>query len=226
MKGFLKTSITVVGFFLILVPFLESSQILGFQQTTNIDSETVDKDIDYLKALNERTGDLITAGEMDSVRILVDEALLLSRLFNDIEEEAKAYVNMGYYYFDRNLPDSVFYYISEPYERLKSTSNGLFLGNIIANAHSRTNNPTAALILQEELLARATEEENTYFIAGITQNMGLNYKNMGDLNSGIEHYLISLEMAEEMADSSLLAVILDNLGNMNTDLGNLDLAER
>ena len=225
MKSTLQLLIATAGILLIVMPSFQNGQIMGFQQSVTSDSPPIDKDLEYLKALNQRTNDLISAGEMDSVRMYVDEALLLAQIFNDIDEEAKAYVNLGYYYFDRNLPDSVFHYIAEPYERFKQTSNGLQLGNLIANAHSRSNNPTASLIIQEELLARAMEENNPRFIVGITQNMATNYKNIGDLNASIEQYLISLEMAEELADSSMLSVILDNLGNMNTDLGNLDLAE-
>ena len=153
---------------------------------------------------------------------MVDEALQLAELFNNREAEAKAYLNLGSYFLNRNLPDSVFYHVAEPYERLKGTSHGLFLGNIIANAHMRSNSPTASLILQEELLERAKAEENTYFIAGITQNMANNYKNIGDLNTAIELYLISLEMVEEMADSTLLTVVLDNLGGLNSDLVNIN----
>lgn len=181
--------------------------------------------MEYLKILNGRTNDLILSGEMDSIRMMVDEAVLLSEALNDREEETKAYINLGTYFLNRNLPDSVFQYLTEPYNRLKDTSNGLRLGNLIANAHARSDNPSASLILQSELLERATAEENTYFIAGITQNMGNNYGSIGDLNAAIEHYLISLEMAEELSDSTLLAVILDNLGRLNTDLGNLDIAE-
>ena len=225
MKEIFQFLISTAFLMLMLMPMYQSSLLFGFQQVSNPGSEIVTKDLDYLQSLNERTDELITSGEMDSVRVMIDEALLLADMFEDQEQEAKAYVNLGSYFLNRNLPDSVFQNITEPYERLKNTSHGLRLGNIIANAHARSNNPTASLILQEELLARATAEENTYFIAGITKNMGNNYRTIGDMNTAIEHYLISLEMAEELADSTLLGVILDNLGRMNTDLDNLDIAE-
>lgn len=225
MKGFLKVFVATAGLLLLLMPLLLSSHLYGFQQDSNPHSELIEKDLEYLQNLNQRTDNLILTGEMDSIRFLVDEALSLAEIFNDREEETQAYINLGAFFLNQNLPDSVFQNLIAPYERLKSTSNGLRLGNIIANAHARSNNPSASLIMQEELLLRATEEENTYFIAGITQNMGNNYKTLGDLNTAIEHFLMSLEMVEEMQDSTLLAVILDNLGGLNTDLGNLELGE-
>ncbi len=225
MKSFLQIFIATVGITLLLSPAFQSSLLFGFQQDADSDHLMVERDLEYLQNLNERTDELILSGEMDSIRYMVDEALLLSEIFNDSEAEAKAYINLGSYFLNRNQPDSIFQNLTEPYERLKNTSNGLRLGNIIANAHARSNNPTASLILQDELLDRATDEGNTYFVAGITQNMGNNYRSIGDLNTAIEHYLISLEMAEELADSTLLAVILDNLGRMNTDLDNLEIAE-
>lgn len=225
MKDFLKIFIATAGLFLLITPFFQSSDLFGSQEAISSDQETVEKDVEYLQNLNERADELLKSGEMDSIRYMVDEALHLAELFNNREAEAKAYVNLGSYFLDRNMPDSVFYHVAEPYVRLKNTSHGLFLGNIMANAHMRANNPTASLILQEELLERANAEENTYFIAGITQNMANNHKNIGDLNTAIEHYLISLEMVEEMADSTILTVVLDNLGGLNSDLGNLELAE-
>tara|TARA_R100001143_G_C3360981_1_gene135632 strand:- start:14249 stop:16381 length:2133 start_codon:yes stop_codon:yes gene_type:complete len=225
MKIFLKLIISAAGFILLFTPVFQSSQLFGFKQVDNSGQEVLEKDLEYLQNLNERADEQIISGEMDSIRYMVDEALTLAEIFNDREEETQAYINLGSYFLNRNLPDSVFHYLTDPYERLKDTSNGLRLGNIIANAYARSNNPTASLILQEELLQRAREEENTYFSAGLTQNMGNNYRTLGDLNTAIEHYLISLEMAEELEDSTLLAVILDNLGRMNTDLENLEIAE-
>ena len=221
MKEFVQLIIATAGLILI-TPVLHSSDLNGFQLHSPSDRELIEKDVEYLQNLNERVDELLRSGEMDSIRYMVDEALHLAELFNNREAEAKAYLNLGSYFLNRNLPDSVFYHVAEPYERLKDTSHGLFLGNIIANAHMRSNSPTASLILQEELLERAKAEENTYFIAGITQNMANNYKNIGDLNTAIELYLISLEMVEEMADSTLLTVVLDNLGGLNSDLVNIN----
>lgn len=217
--------IATVGLILLLSPAFQSSHLYGFQQDSSTNDGIIEKNLDYLQNLNERADRLIISGEMDSIRFMVDEALMLAEVFNNSEEEAQAYINLGSYFLNRNQPDSVFQNLTEPYERLKSTTNGLRLGNLIANAHARANNPTASLIIQEELLQRAMGEENIYFTAGITQNMGNNYSTLGDLNTAIEHYLISLEMAEELADSTLLTVILDNLGRLNTDLNNLELAE-
>lgn len=225
MKDLLHVFIATVGLILLLSPAFQSSNLYGFQQVSASDNGVVEKDLEYLQNLNERTENLIITGEMDSIRFLVDEALLLAEVFNNSDEESQAYINLGSYFLNRNQPDSVFQNLTEPYERLKNTNNGLRLGNLIANAHARSKNPTASLVIQEELLLRATEEENTYFVVGITQNMGNNYRAIGDLNMAIEHFLISLEMAEELQDSTLLAVILDNLGGMNTDLGNLELGE-
>lgn len=185
-----------------------------------------ERDLDYLHSLNERIERLIVRGELDSVQIFVDEALQLSRLLNNRDAEAKAYVQLGNYYLDRLLPDSVIINLEEPYSRLSDTSAGIELGNALATAYARNNDQATSLLLQQELLDRALEENNQRLVAGLSQNMAVNYVALGDHSTAIDHYLNTLEMAEEMADTSIMIVVLDNLGNLNRDAGNLDLAEK
>ncbi len=184
------------------------------------------RDQDYLNSLNERIDRLITRGEMDSVQIFIDEALQLARLLNDRDGEAHAFVNLGNYYLDRLMPDSALVSIEEPYSRLSDTSKGLELGNAVANAYLRKGDPARSLLIQQELLERARISNNQRMIAGISHNMGINYASLGDYTSAIDSYLGSLQMAEEMADTSIMIVTLDNLGGLNSTTGNLELAER
>ncbi len=186
----------------------------------------LERDRNYLLSLNNQIEQLIISGELDSVLIKVDEAIHLARLMNDREAEAKAYVHLGNFYLDRLLPDSVIIHLEEPYSRLSDTVTGLELGNALASAYSRNNEETRSLLLQQELVNRAREENNQRMVAGISQNMAVNYATLGDYESSINHYLNSLEMAEAMADTNIMIVVLDNLGNVNRDAGNFELAER
>lgn len=209
-----------------LIMFISLSGMISVLSAFQQEQRTfIQKDQQYLDSLNKRIDTLITTGKMDSVQIFIDEALLLADLLNDREGEATAYVHLGNYFLDRLMPDSVIVNLEEPYKRLYDTSAGLRMGNAIATAHARNNDPAFSLLIQEDLLERALREENRRMYAGITQNMGNNYSSLGDLESAIDHFLISLEMGEELADTSIMIVVLDNLGNLNRDAGNLELAE-
>lgn len=205
--------------------------ILSFHDSSNAQQPPFNeqeqiRDLEYLHSLNEHIDLLITRGELDSVPQFIDEALQLSRLLNDRDAEAQAYLHFGNYYIDRLMPDSAIAVIEEPFSRLYDTSKGIELGNALASAYSRNENYIQSLQLQQNLLEKAQEENNRRMIAGISQNMAVNYVTLGDYTSAIDNYLNSLEMAEEMADTAMMVVVLDNLGGLNRRQGNMDIAER
>lgn len=76
--------------------------------------------------------------------------------------------------------------------------------------------------LKTRELARERGDERK--VMGITQNLGNTYSSLGDIPEAIESYITGLELAEEAGDTLVIAVVLDNLAAMNTQLENYGLA--
>ena len=183
------------------------------------------RDTSYVRALNEQAADLINEGHTDSARVMIDEALNVSRIIDDENGEAYAFSNLGNLYLARGLYDSTITRLLEPYERLSHTPRGLYLGNVLATGYLQNDDYTNALELYTEMYNRAVEVENFHMQAATLQNLGITYSAAGDKPMAVEHYMQSLELAEERSDSTTMAVLLNNLGTLNVELENYELAE-
>ncbi|MCR9133889.1 MAG: tetratricopeptide repeat-containing sensor histidine kinase [bacterium] len=88
--------------------------------------------------------------------------------------------------------------------------------NLRATAYRMKGDYAKSIESYDEALHEASLRENTSnprLKAGIKMNMGVVYGELGDYNLMLEHYLESLQFAEQANDSAFLAVILNNLGD-------------
>ena len=189
------------------------------------DTEIAIQDTAYLLELNERIKSLLESGGLAESRPLIDEAIQLARLLNNIEGESFAISNLSNYYIDRGMPDSVLNEIEPDFENYRNTPHEIQIGNNIANAHAMTGNYHQSLEYYLDMRALAAERGETRMEIGITQNIGLNYSSLGDMPSALDHFLNSLEMAEEIDDTLIVAVVLDNIATINKNEGNFEIAE-
>lgn len=219
--------------FLIFVSLFLSLQIsesagltfFAVSMAQNEQADTVARDSNYIRDLNEQAANLLDAGGMDSAKALIDEAISLSTVINDIEGEAFAVLNLASYYIERGLPDLVIKEVEPYFASYANTEKEIQIGNQIATAYNMLGNFQQGLELYLEMLSQAAERNETRMVIGITQNMGNNYKSLGDIPAALDSYLSSLEMAEEINDTLIIAVVLDNLASINVDAGNFELGE-
>lgn len=183
------------------------------------------RDTSHIRELNERAADLIDQNNLNAARDLIEEALQLAILLNDLEGESYAMSNLAGYYIERGLPDSVLTVAGNSLARYANTEKEINLGNQIANAHNMVGNYQQGLELYLEMRDLAIERGETRMEIGITQNLGNNYKSLGDIPTALDNYLRSLEMAEEINDTLIIAVVLDNLASINVNEGNYDIGE-
>ncbi len=189
------------------------------------DQEIAVRDTSYIRELNEKASDLLDRNEFEEARALLEEALDLARLLNDIDGEAFAANGLAYYYIERGQPDSVITLLEDNLSNYSNTEYEVRLGNQLANAHNMLGNYQRGLELYYQMRELAEERDETRMVIGITQNLGTNYKSLGDIPAALDNYLYSLEMAEEISDTLIIAVVLDNLGTLNKSDGNYDIAE-
>ena len=187
--------------------------------------EAISRDTTYIRDLNQRAEDLMEAGQPDSAKPMIDEALTLSRFLNDIEGESRAARNLANFYVDRGTPDRVITEIKPHFEKYAGTDTEIQIGNQIGTAHNMMGNYQEGLEFYMQMRELAEERGETRMMIGLTQNIGNSYQSLGDIPAALDSYLTSLEMAEESADSILIAVILDNLASVNTYEGNYEIAE-
>ncbi|TVQ03300.1 MAG: hypothetical protein EA359_09945 [Balneolaceae bacterium] len=223
MQIFLKLFVyTLFVISLLIVP----NQIThGKQGLPGTQDEPALRDTTYLRHLNELSKTLLESNQFDSARIYIDEALHLTEVLNDIEGEAYAINNLGFYYMDQGLPDSVVRLLDGKMMKYRGTGREIQLGNLLANAHNMLGNFKSGLEIYLQMKELAEERGEKRMAIGITQNIGNNYKSLGDIPAAIDAYLNSLEMAEEINDTLIIAVVLDNLASVNVNEGNYDIAE-
>lgn len=213
-------STVLIGFL-----FVQQGYSMSFSHLAGEQDEGLKKDTSYVRELNERSFDLMNEGHLDSAITLIDEALSLANLLNDIEGEAFAAANLANYYDSRGMPDSVIVTIEPLFERYRGTDKFTGIGNILAISNHDVGNFQRSLDLYKEMLEVAKQENDIRMQIGITQNMGNSYSSLGDMPMAIDSYLSSLEMAEERQDTLVIAVVLDNLASVNVDEENFELAE-
>ena len=181
--------------------------------------------VESIDLLNQKTDRFLESGLMDSARVSLDQALLLAGQTDDPEARAFTYFNLSSYFLYQRQPDSLLFYVEALFPEFLETSRGIPLGNLLAVAYQRTNQNLRSLELHQSLLERARDEGNIRFQYVIKQNMGNAFRQIGDLDEAVNHYLEALELMEGSDDRAAMMVLLDNLGNLNTEIENYELAE-
>lgn len=181
--------------------------------------------LESIEQLNQKIDRFLDTGLMDSARVSLDKALLLAGQTDDPEARAFTYFNLSSYFLYQRQPDSLLFYVEALFPEFRETSRGIPLGNLLAVAYQRTNQNLRSVELHQSLLEQAREEGNTRFQYVIKQNMGNAFRQIGDLDQAVNHYLEALELMEGSEDRDAMMVLLDNLGNLNTEIENYELAE-
>lgn len=91
---------------------------------------------------------------------------------------------------------------------------GYVLINVLANAHTVQGNYERALSLYQAVIDRLEPLGEDRYIAGVQQNMGTVYKDLGDMEAALERYLASLEVMVSLGDRENESVILNNIGEL------------
>lgn len=220
----------ILSFFAIsslLLQFQESyGEIIFSSATVQLQQDDIiARDTTYIRLLNERAENLMQAGNPDSAKTLIDEALTLARFLNDIEGESFAARNLVFFYADRGTPEKIISEIAPTFDRFEGTAMEIQIGNQIGTAYNMKGNYQEGLEFYLRMKELAEIRGETRMAVGITQNIGNSYKSLGDMPLAIESYLTSLELAEELGDTLIIAVVLDNLASINSDQGNYEIAE-
>jgi signal transduction histidine kinase len=161
----------------------------------------------------------------DSVKAMIDEALNLAVLLNDVEGEAHAIKNLASYHLDRGRPSSVIELLEDDFEKYLPTDHAVQIGNLLGTAYNRVGNYRESLEIYTQMRDLAEEMGEERMVMGITQNLGNTYSSLGDIPEAVNSYLTSLELAEEARDTLVIAVVLDNLASVNEKDENYELAE-
>lgn len=184
-----------------------------------------ESDAAFLHHLNDQIESWLERAVMDSARVALDRALYLAEQTDDPDARADTYFNLSTFYLYQRQPDSLLYYVEDIFPELLESSKGIQIGNLLAVAYNRSNQNVRAIELHQLLLNRAKEEGNIRYQYVIRQNMGNAFRQLGDMDAAVNSYLEALELMEGSDDRNAMMVLLDNLGNLNTEIENFELAE-
>ncbi len=205
---------------LICISFVTLLPKSGYSQ-----EEELVRDTSYVRLLNEQATDMLESEATDSVKAMIDEALNLAVLLNDVEGEAHAIKNLASYHLDRGRPSSVIELLEDDFEKYLPTDHAVQIGNLLGTAYNRVGNYRESLEIYTQMRDLAEEMGEERMVMGITQNLGNTYSSLGDIPEAVNSYLTSLELAEEARDTLVIAVVLDNLASVNEKDENYELAE-
>lgn len=99
-------------------------------------------------------------------------------------------------------------------EQWLQRERGYVLVNLLANAHSVQGNFERALSLYQAVIDHLDSLGEDRYIAGVQQNMGTVYKDLGDMESALSRFLASLQVMESLGDRETESVILNNIGEL------------
>lgn len=102
---------------------------------------------------------------------------------------------------------------------------GYVLVNVLANAHTVQGNYERALTLYQQVLDRVEQLDEDRYIAGVQQNMGAVYKDLGDVEAALSRYLTSLEVMQSLGDRETESIILNNIGELYRGEEAYDMAQ-
>jgi len=90
----------------------------------------------------------------------------------------------------------------------------------------RKEDPQLALsyLKKQHELAESLEDYTT--LGKSSYNMGLIKKKEGNYLEALHHYLLSISSFEKVGDNSRIPIVLDNIGNVFTEVGNYDYAKK
>lgn len=161
----------------------------------------------------------------DSVRQLIHEQQVLcvsEQLADSIQADftARTYNNLGIYFRIRSDLDSALYYYQRSNEALDSArfpNRKAILINNIANVYFQRGDYPLAL---DQHFKALTIREASGDSAGILMsngNIGLVYENLKEPLKARKHYKIALELAENQADTNMMAWAYTSLGTLELD---------
>jgi two-component system, sensor histidine kinase and response regulator len=195
----------------------------GYTQNLTVDSlrqqiGQAESDSQKVNLTLQLVDELVALNQPKEVREEIGNILRLSTLVGYQEGYLRGLLKMGDHYISRQVPDSALVPIreglsqtNEPHFRLQFLSQRGTVSRLDGNPVESIRYYNQAMILADSL-------DSTGGKARINYNLSVSQRMIGDYASAFENLYRSLMQAEQVRDSSLKALILNDIGELYNEL--------
>lgn len=163
-----------------------------------------------------RTGQKLVFVQPDSARLLVNKALVMSKLTDDKPASGHALYLLGNIHLVKgDYPEALNYY-QQSLEIRQGLEDSAGISDLYSNIgiiYARMGDQGAYMKYLLKTLAIDRALQNRHMIAADFNNIGNVYFNSKESNEALVNYRKALLVAKEIADSSLLYATYGNIGN-------------
>ncbi|NGP77419.1 sensor histidine kinase [Balneolaceae bacterium YR4-1] len=171
----------------------------------DVDSQKVSLMIEYGQ-------DALTKGEMAEARSYFDRAVLLGDSLDFDYARQFALYGKGDFYLVQQKFDSAQTVLEEAIRLQPGIALQTKIKNLLATAHRYRGENQKAIEIYKEALALVDTVADARTAAGIAQNMGDAYMNLGARGQAFSNYNKAIAFGEKAQDSLFLATSLNNIG--------------
>lgn len=189
----------------------------GETPTAEIDSQKVEMMVEYGR-------ESLMRGEADTARIYLDRVKHLADSLNfDYARQLSLY-GLGDFYLEQQKFDSAQTVLTEAAALNPGASLQPRIKNLLATSYRFQGENRRAIELYKEVLAMTDTTEEARTAAGIAQNLGDAYMNLGATAEAFQNYDKAISFGERAKDSLLLATSLNNIGESHNRINEYDKA--
>lgn len=182
-----------------------------------IDSQKVEMMIEYGR-------ESLVRGEMDTARVYFDRVMYLADSLNfDYARQLSLY-GFGDLYLVQQKFDSAETVLTEAAGLNPGASLQSKIKNLLATSYRFQGDNQRAIELYKEVLAVTDTTAEARTAAGIAQNLGDAYMNLGATAEAFQNYDKAISFGEQAKDSLFLATSLNNIGESHNSINEYDKA--
>ncbi len=195
----------------------------GFSQNLSVDS--VRQQIDQAESDSQKVNlklqlvdELIALNKPKEVRDEIGNILRLSTLVGYQDGYLRGLLKMGNHYITRQVPDSALVPIREGLSQTNEPHYRLQLLNQRGTVSRLGGNPVESIRYYNQAMVLADSLDSTGGKARINYDLSISQRMIGDYSSSFENLYRSLMQTEQVRDSTLMALVLNDIGELYNEL--------
>ncbi|WP_405265878.1 tetratricopeptide repeat protein [Cellulophaga sp. Ld12] len=227
-----KTFLLYIFFhFILSISFLQAQdkkhEILSQIKSYKLNDPPKERDTVYINLLNKLAWEFIYSN-YDSVSLLSNDAIRLSKSINYKRGQAKAYIALAFSStITSNQTDASFEYINNAIKLSKDVSADstlLAAYNVKAMMRMHAGDHENAYKIYQEALELSKSKKDLLSEMKLNTNLATLFLLLGDTKEAVPYYENSLKLSEVLNKKHWIGVIQSNLGYLNVKNKNFDKA--
>jgi len=233
---FLRFFATLRSYCLVSIAFLfilpgiaqhkKRDEIQGLIESLRSSEEFAETDSAHIDLLND-LGKELRFYAVDSLLILSEEALSLSKKAEYVRGQSRSYLGMGNYYSDKGTRVAAINNYTKALILAKNSEDyalTLRIMNNLASEYAYKGDYARALNMYLEGIEMAEEKGEKEMLSIMNENIAGLYASQKDFNQALDFYKKVKKLNDEIADDVNSAESISNLASLYAEMGKLDYA--